>query len=224
MAGWISLHRASMDHWIYEDSDYWKIWTTMLFKASHKDNKILINGQLVELKRGQFIFGRERFSAETNIPVSKIRRCIKLLKSDQQISQQITRKYSIISITNYDRYQKANQQSDQQTTIKRPSNDHQTTTNNNVNKVNNVNNMDFSSWPEKPSDQVLSDWLAMRKRLKADVSQTVINRLSRELKKAHARGMSVDDCLSECVTRGWRGFKLEWVLPDSDETVTRASL
>jgi len=196
----------------------------MLFKASHKDNKVLINGQLVELKRGQFIFGRERFSAETNIPVSKIRRCLKLLKTDQQISQQITRKYSIISITNYDRYQKANQQSDQQTTIKRPSNDHQTTTNNNVNKVNNVNNIDFSSWPEKPSDQVLSDWLAMRKRLKADVSQTVINRLSGELKKAHARGMSVDDCLSECVTRGWRGFKLEWVLPDSNETVTRASL
>lgn len=71
--------------------------------------------------------------------------------------------------------------------------------------------LDYSVWPELPSDQVLADWLEMRKRLKANVSQTVINNFTSELNKAAAEGRSVDYCLSECVTRNWRGFKYSWV-------------
>lgn len=85
---------------------------------------------------------------------------------------------------------------------------------------------DFSDWPSIPSEQVLNDWFAMRKRQKADVSQTVINRLTNEFLKAKSLGYSVDDCLSECVTRNWRGFKAEWVSRDEPAPVgeTRAGL
>ncbi len=72
--------------------------------------------------------------------------------------------------------------------------------------------LDYSAWPEQASDQVLKDWLDMRKRLKANVSQTVINSFCTELTKAAAAGYSVDQCLSECVTRNWRGFKFDWLL------------
>jgi uncharacterized protein YdaU (DUF1376 family) len=71
--------------------------------------------------------------------------------------------------------------------------------------------LDYSCWPSLPTDQTLQDWLAMRKRLKASVSQTVINNFATELNKSAASGYSVDHCLSECVTRGWRGFKFEWI-------------
>ena len=76
---------------------------------------------------------------------------------------------------------------------------------------------DYSGWPSLPSDQTMADWLAMRKRLKADVSQTVINRFAVELKKAKAYGYTVDQCLSECVTRGWRGFEVQWLLNSSQQ-------
>jgi uncharacterized protein YdaU (DUF1376 family) len=72
--------------------------------------------------------------------------------------------------------------------------------------------LDYNAWPEQASDQVLKDWLDMRKRLKANVSQTVINSFCTELTKAAASGYSVDQCLSECVTRNWRGFKFDWLL------------
>lgn len=72
--------------------------------------------------------------------------------------------------------------------------------------------LDYSCWPDQPSDQVLADWLAMRKRLKANVSQTVINRFATELVKARTYGYSVDQCLAECVTRNWRGFEVQWML------------
>jgi uncharacterized protein YdaU (DUF1376 family) len=71
--------------------------------------------------------------------------------------------------------------------------------------------LDYACWPEQPSEQVLSDWLAMRKRLKADVSQTVINSFGRELHLAAQAGFTVDDCLMECVTSNWRGFKAAWI-------------
>jgi uncharacterized protein YdaU (DUF1376 family) len=71
--------------------------------------------------------------------------------------------------------------------------------------------LDYSVWPQQPSEQVMSDWLAMRKRLKADVSQTVINSFGRELQLAVQAGFSVDDCLMECVTSNWRGFKAAWI-------------
>lgn len=74
------------------------------------------------------------------------------------------------------------------------------------------NQLDYSCWPQQPAQQTLDDWLAMRKRLKANVSQTVINRFSSELKKAVQFGYSVDFCLQECVTRNWRGFEVQWLL------------
>lgn len=71
--------------------------------------------------------------------------------------------------------------------------------------------LDYSSWPDQPSPQVMTDWLAMRKRLKANVSQTVINRFATELHKARTFGYTVDQCLAECVTRNWRGFEVAWM-------------
>ena len=71
---------------------------------------------------------------------------------------------------------------------------------------------DYSKWPAMPSDQTMIDWVAMRKKLRAPVSQTVINRFATELKKAKDYGYTVDQCLSECVTRGWRGFEVQWLL------------
>jgi len=72
--------------------------------------------------------------------------------------------------------------------------------------------LDYSCWPAMPTDQTLIDWLAMRKRLKANVSQTVINRFASELRKAETFGYTVDQCLAECVTRNWRGFEAQWLL------------
>jgi len=74
--------------------------------------------------------------------------------------------------------------------------------------------LDFTSWPSLPNDQTLTDWLAMRKRLKANVTQTVINRLGKKLHAACSAGYTVDDCISECVMRNWKGFDVEWMKKD----------
>lgn len=71
--------------------------------------------------------------------------------------------------------------------------------------------IDYSSWPEQPDPQVLKDWIASRKKAKATHSQTAINRIGTELRKAVGMGYTVNDCLSLAVVKGWRGFEAEWM-------------
>jgi phage replication O-like protein O len=73
------------------------------------------------------------------------------------------------------------------------------------------NELDFSCWPCEPSQSVFRDWKTMRTAKKAPVTQTVIDRFATQIELATANGMTVDDVLAECVTRGWTGFMYSWL-------------
>ncbi len=62
--------------------------------------------------------------------------------------------------------------------------------------------------PECVSDQVWDDFKKHRKRMKADITETALRRILLEADKAR---WTLEDALAECVTRGWRSFKAEWV-------------
>ena len=83
---------------------------------------MLINRQLVALKRGQLVFGRKSYAIKTGVSENTIRTFLKLLKESNMINQQIFNKYSIITIINYDIYQ----QTDQQKTVTPPEDRQQT--------------------------------------------------------------------------------------------------
>jgi predicted transcriptional regulator len=199
-----------MDHWIYQEPEALKLWLTMLIEANHETKKHMFNGAVIEIRRGQLVCGRISLSEKTGVSENKIRRYINLLESDGMIHQQKTNKYSIITIVKYEQYQEKHQQK----TSKSPTDDQQTTTpkqlnNKTINKQH--AGLDFSSWPELPKQQIVDDWFAMRKRIKADVSQTVIDQFAKQMDIAVNSGSTVDYCLSECITSNWRGFKFQWI-------------
>lgn len=105
MSGWIKLHRGIFDHWIASDPDYFCVWLRMLTDANFEDKKHLFNGALLEIKRGQIIFGLEAWSAKTGVTIAKLRKLLDMLEKDKMINRQKTNKYSLISITNYALYQ-----------------------------------------------------------------------------------------------------------------------
>lgn len=72
-----------------------------------------------------------------------------------------------------------------------------------------------SSVPAKPADvdqQTWDDFLAMRNKMRAAVTQTAIDGIAREAAKA---GVTLATALSVCCTNGWRGFKAEWLARQS---------
>lgn len=62
--------------------------------------------------------------------------------------------------------------------------------------------------PEGVSDSVWSDFLAIRKAKRAPLTATALEGIEREATKA---GMNLADVLALCCTRGWQGFKADWV-------------
>lgn len=72
--------------------------------------------------------------------------------------------------------------------------------------------LDFSSWPDMPSEQKLKDWKQLRKTKKAPVSQTVLNKFGKELAKAKELGFSVEDCFEQIIIKSWQGFEADWML------------
>jgi uncharacterized protein YdaU (DUF1376 family) len=57
------------------------------------------------------------------------------------------------------------------------------------------------------SDQVLQDFSAVRKKLRAEITKTAADGIAREAAKA---GIPLEDALRMCCERGWRGFKADW--------------
>ena len=62
--------------------------------------------------------------------------------------------------------------------------------------------------PDGVTEQTWSDWLQLRKTLRAAVTQTAIDGINREARRA---GYTLEQALVTCCANGWRGFKAEWM-------------
>jgi hypothetical protein len=61
-----------------------------------------------------------------------------------------------------------------------------------------------------PAD-LSADWIRLRKTKKAEVTKTAIEGIAAEASKA---SLPLEAALRECCSRGWAGFKADWILRD----------
>lgn len=123
------MHRCIQDHWIWQDANRFKWWIDLLLRANNKDAKVLIDGSLMECKRGQFITSLGKLAEEWMVSRNTVRRFLDALESDTMIVRKSTHKLTQITICNYDSYQDvrtSDDTTDGQVTIQ------QTDTNNNI--------------------------------------------------------------------------------------------
>jgi hypothetical protein len=86
--------------------NYLSLWIHLLMLANHEeDHKFIWNGKSETLKKGQFITGRLALSELSGIPQTTIERILNYLEKEQQIGQQKTTKYRLITITKWESYQ-----------------------------------------------------------------------------------------------------------------------
>ena len=97
-----------------KDPEAIALWVRLLVDANFKDSKLKQGNKILTIKRGQILTSRKRLTNATGINRGKIDRLLKLFESEQQIVQQTTTKYRIITVTNYHKFQASEQQSVQQ--------------------------------------------------------------------------------------------------------------
>lgn len=221
--GWIKVHRALLDHWCATEPEALAVWIRLLCEANFESKKSMINGCLIDVQRGQLVFGLDAFSKKSGVSVAKLRRIISMLESDGMISRQKTSKYSLISIACYDKYQ----EDDRQTAGKEQANNNQIAAPKEVKNSRSeeeVINKTRATGVAKPAcagidfsplcmtgEQIDEVKRIRRKNKGGAITQRVVNGLAKEFELAAKIGWGPEDILSEWELRGWKSFKAEWV-------------
>lgn len=227
--GWIKVHRALLDHWCATEPEALSVWVRLLCEANFESKKSMINGCLIDVERGQLVFGLDAFSKKSGVSVSKLRRIISMLESDGMISRQKTSKYSLISIACYDKYQ----DDDRQTAGKSQAKDNQIAAPKEVKNLRSEEDkkdkqdpagadIDFS--PLRMTTEQVEEVKRIRRENKCgEITQRVVNTLAKEFELAAKKGWGPEDILSEWDLRGWKGFKAEWVTPNPGQNSSQAA-
>lgn len=127
--GWIKLYRSFLDWEWYEDKNVVIVFLHCLLKANFIDKKW--RGQII--KRGSFITSYQSLATELSsrynkFSIMQVRTALYKLQHTKEITNTTTRKYTVITVNNYDKYQEDNTQDNKQTTNKQQTNNKQITT------------------------------------------------------------------------------------------------
>jgi hypothetical protein len=136
MEGFAVFHRKIVEWQWYTDSNTFRLFFHLILMANHKDN----NWKGIDVKRGQIVTGRKSLSKELGLTEQQIRTSINKLISTNEITIEPTNKFTLVTIVNYDFYQKiepkVTNKSTNNITNEQPTNNQQITTNNNDNHDN----------------------------------------------------------------------------------------
>ena len=96
--GWIKEYRKLLDNPIIGKPLHCHLWNVLLLLAQHESSEYIWNGERKTLQPGQLMTGRKKLSELSGISESQIERIIKYLINEQQITQEKTNRYRIITI------------------------------------------------------------------------------------------------------------------------------
>ena len=186
--GFIQLHRKFLKWEWYDDANTMRLFLHCLLNANYIDK----NWRGIIIPRGSFLTGRLKLAQALNLTERQIRTSLKKLKSTNEVTIKSTSQYSIITVVNWDCYQKNDQQNDQRVTSKRPTSDQQVTTTNKDNKGINIE--------EETATEILKNWYGSefrnvyltdkeyQKLLAFTLSEKALSQLIEDLSKRIAEG------------------------------------
>ena len=154
--GWIKLHRQFLE-WEWFDSDEMvRLFLAILLMANHEDKK----WHGITIRRGQILTSRDKLAEVTGLSAQQVRTCLSRFEKTGEITKKSTNKNTLITVSNYDRYQvrEGCQQptTNQQSTSNQPTINQQSTTNKNDK---NEENISIShSIEEQPAENFWGRW------------------------------------------------------------------
>ena len=145
--GWIKIYRKMQDCWIWEDKepfDKRSAWIDLLLTANHSDTKILFNGELIVVNKGQILTSIRKLSDRWKWSYDKCVRFLNLLQNDGMLRKECDKSRTLLTIENYGIYQDvpSTLECTDRTPISEPT-EHPQVINKNVKNDKKVNNIDY---------------------------------------------------------------------------------
>ncbi len=120
--GYIKLYRKMLEWGWYDDTNTKVVFLHLLLTANYKDTE----WHGIPLKRGDVVTSIHQLATDLKLSDQNVRTALSHLKLTDEITSKPHKKFSIISIKNYNQYQEDNTQANEQLT------NNQRTTNNSV--------------------------------------------------------------------------------------------
>lgn len=108
MSGWVKIHRKMMNHWVFKNAEYCKSFIYLILKAQYTDEKIIHNGEVVCVRRGELMTSIRDLARDWGWSKDSVSRFLMLLEKDGMITKSSSRKGTKIFINNYSFYQASN--------------------------------------------------------------------------------------------------------------------
>lgn len=105
--GWIKLHRQLQDSPLWHSEPFSKAqaWIDLIMSMNHKDEKVLFDNQLIEVKRGQHITSYRKLSVNWKWSIGKVKRFFELLANDNMVKVEHFKNGTLLTLVNYELYQ-----------------------------------------------------------------------------------------------------------------------
>lgn len=116
---YIKLYRQFRQTPYYTESKAVHVWLECLLRASFSIQEKYLRREKIELKPGQFVMGREEFGSKIGISGSTVWYWINQFEADSMIDTKKTTKGSIITIRNWEKYQRVDNTSDNKKTTEK---------------------------------------------------------------------------------------------------------
>lgn len=105
--GWIKLHRQLQECpiWYGERFSKGQAWVDLLLLANHRDKKILFNGEMIVIQRGQYLTSTVKLAEKWGWNRKTVSSYLKLLEQDKMIAKVSDNTKTLITIENYEVFQ-----------------------------------------------------------------------------------------------------------------------
>ena len=119
-SGWIKVHRKMTEWEWYTDVPTKTLFIHLLLTVNYEPGK----WRGIDVPKGAKITSREKLAKETGLSQQQIRTALNKLESTSEITKSTTSTYTLIQLTNYEKYQDTNQVCNQRPTSEQPATNH----------------------------------------------------------------------------------------------------
>lgn len=219
MSSWIKLFRDINKHWIWQNSDYLKWWLDILLEVNNAPAKVVINNKIYDCNRGEKLYSLDTWAVRWGTNKSKVRRFLTLLQNDNMIVLKSETQTTRLTVCKYDTYQDTRHADETHLKHKRNACEtHLTPIEEGKERKEEKEEKEINNTPSAFSfyyellklgaeKQLISDWLAVRKKKKLTNTQTALKGFLKQVEKS---GNSLNDVLTKCIEKSWGGFEAEW--------------
>lgn len=213
ITGWIKIYRSVKSHWIWTKNkplSYFEAWILIILSVNYSDEKVLIDSELIECKRGQKLYSLQSWANMFNWSIQKVRTFFRLLSSDNMIELEGLRKTTRLTVCNYESYQSQQQTDNKQITSRQQADNKQITTSKEYKNEKNINTKYIDAVyfeKSKEVDDAFRDYLKLRIKHKYTMTDRAIKALVKKLREIAGNDVNLAlKTIDNAILGKWKSF------------------